>query len=1115
MAIAFDQYQRYFNTKKLVEIIKKDSNKTLKILEVGANEHQLLEKFLPNDDITYLDIELPERLLNNPKYILGDATDMKIQDNEYDIVIALDVFEHIPKDKREKFIRELYRVSSISFIVAAPFYSLEVQESEKRLNELFKVVYNIEYRWLQEHISNRLPDINETKSILEDMDISYSVYEHGNLSVWEKMTRINFLSVLDQELCKYREYIDDYYNNYIEPYDYSSNSYRKFIIGYKKDICIDMNDFKSADIPKNNMEKLGELEKEFNILFNNKSIKQEKHEIVGILKNFISEENRSIIQTQENILKEQISILQKMNLKGNSDYIEIYIKNEDDYSEENTVILPIDETDCIIHREIELGDFKNIQGIRIDPSNKHCAIKIISIKGILTNGEKYDLSKDISTNADKVIQSDIFIFKFNDPQILIEKNVMLLDLSKLIIEIEYIAKNLKSILILEELYEEKNSLNELINKFDEQNERLIDIINEKERVTQYLNSTLEHVKKLEQQCTELTIKGRIKKGLKKIGISRSSMIYLLIKNPKLLSKGLAELKKSGISGLKNKIKSKELTTNTSIEYINSESFNNKLLPKDIEDKIKAFTIKPKFSIIMPVYNVDVKWLEKAIASVTEQTYPYWEICIADDCSTKKETIEYLEKVKCEKIKVITMEQNGGISKASNSAVKISEGEYLVLMDNDDEIREEALFEIANAINEFNPDVLYSDEDKISTDGVRRFPFMKPDWSPDLLYSQMYICHLLTIKKNIFEQVGGFRSEFDGSQDYDLILRISEITENIYHIPKVLYSWREIPTSTAMNPDSKPYAHLAGLRSLDEHLKRKYGSMAYANETEYLFVYDARFKLQEEERKISIIIPTKDKADLLEQCINSILLKTKYSNYEILIINNNSQENETYEWFKYIQEKYENIRVIDAFYEFNWSKLNNHGIREAKGDVYVFLNNDTIIISEDWLTRLAENSLREDVGTVGALLLYEDGTIQHAGVVLGMGGWADHVFKGMKPIHFGSPYVSPMVNRNVLASTGACLAISKKTIDKIGDFDEKFIICGSDVEISIRARKHNLNNIYNCRVKLYHLESKSRDSYIPPIDFEMSKIHYKYYLDNGDPYYNKQLDLNSTSPKLKE
>lgn len=1111
MKIPFDQYQRYNNTKKLIELVREGEKRVFKILEVGANEHQMLEKFLPNDDITYLDIELPENLLNNPKYVLGDATDMSFKDNEYDIVVALDVYEHIPIEKREQFIKELYRVSKICFIVAAPFYSQEVEVAEKRLNELFKVIYNTEYRWLQEHIENTLPMLETTKKNLEMMRIPYYVYEHGDLKIWEKLTRIHFLSVIDTELGNYRMYIDEYYNQYIEPHDYNYNSYRKFIIGYKQNINIKTIEFKDSKIPQENLEKLDELEEEFNILFNSKLLKQEKNDIVTILKNFINE--------KETLMFDK---LEELRAKKEKDYIQIYERDKDNYNEEQSIVVQLNEDSTIFCKELEIKKINNINGIRIDPSVNSCAIKILSLQGILTTGEIVDFSKNVKVNGETILKDDIYIFKVNDPQILIEDNEKIKDLSKLLVKIEYITKDINAIILLEELSKENDRLYNLSDKLESENNMWIEemktfkeLKGEKDNLEQYLNTTLEHISKLEIICQELTVKGRIKKILQKTGVKKNSVLYWVFKNPKLIFKGILELKKSGIQGVRLKIKGKKLSLEGSSNYENQQNIKQEEISiEEISNRIDKLSYKPKFSIIMPIYNVDIKWLDKAINSVINQTYPYWEICIVDDHSTKDETIEYIKNIKNDKIKKLILEKNTGISYASNSAAKMATGEYLILMDNDDEMREEALYYIANAINENNPDILYTDEDKITIDGVRRLPFLKPDWSPDLLYSQMYICHLLIIKKEIFDKVHGFRSEFNGSQDYDLMLRMSEITQNIYHIPKILYSWREIPSSTAMNPNSKPYAHIAGLKALDEHLKKKYGNDAYANETEHLFVYDARFGLKEENIKVSIIIPTKDKLELLKPCVKSILSKTNYSNYEIIILNNNSSEDKTYKWFKYIQEKYSNVKVIDAFYEFNWSKLNNHGMKEANGDVYVFLNNDTIIISPDWLTRLAENAMRDDIGTVGALLLYEDGTIQHAGVVLGMGGWADHVFKGMEPVHFGSPYVSPVVNRNVLASTGACLAISKKVIEKIGVFDEKFIICGSDVEISLRARKYNLNNIYNASVRLYHLESKSRDSYIPEIDFEMSKLHYHEYLENGDPYYNSQLDLESTSPRIK-
>ncbi len=379
---------------------------------------------------------------------------------------------------------------------------------------------------------------------------------------------------------------------------------------------------------------------------------------------------------------------------------------------------------------------------------------------------------------------------------------------------------------------------------------------------------------------------------------------------------------------------------------------------------------------------------------------------------------------------------------------------------------------------------------------------------------MYLGHLIGFKKSLFEKVGGFRGEFNGSQDYDLLLRMTEMTDKIGHVPEILYHWRDLPSSTAANPESKPYAQTAGLNAIQEHLDRVYGKgAATANETENLFVYDVRYHMNEEP-KVSIIIPIKDHADLLKAAIDSIYAKTTYKNFEIIILNNNSEKEETFSYLKKVEEEHDNVIVKDAAFEFNWSRLNNYGMKFATGDVYVCLNNDVEVIEPEWLTRLVEKAIRKDVGVVGGLLLYEDNTIQHAGVVIGMGGWADHVFKGMKPQHYGSPFVSPMVTRNVSAVTGACLAVSKATIEKIGGFDEKFIVCGSDIELALRANQHGLVNIYDPNVRLYHYESKSRDaSKIPQIDFDLSDQMYKTYRKNGDPYYNRNLDYYCCQPKI--
>jgi len=532
--------------------------------------------------------------------------------------------------------------------------------------------------------------------------------------------------------------------------------------------------------------------------------------------------------------------------------------------------------------------------------------------------------------------------------------------------------------------------------------------------------------------------------------------------------------------------------------------------------VSQLQYRPKISIVMPVFNVDPKWLALAIESVENQVYENWELCIIDDCSTNEETLNFLCSIQNEKIKISFLDKNQGISSASNKAFSAASGEYIALMDHDDEITKDALLEVVKAINEKGPDLIYSDEDKIDRNNVRRSPLFKPDWSPDLLRCQNYICHFTVIKKEILARVNGFRSGFEGAQDHDLFLRISEKTDKIYHISKVLYSWRQIETSTASTHLSKPYAQAAGLKAVNTHLKRVYSNGVYADESKYQLVYDIRFPVKYKPL-VSIIIPTKDNLACLSVCINSILTKSTYDNYEIILLDNNSEEEATKAWLANQSENNPNIRVINADYLFCWSRLNNHGISEANGDVYIFLNNDTEIISNDWMERLTEQAMRNDTGFVGPLLLYGDETIQHAGVVVGIGGWADHIFKGMKPIHIASPYVSPLVMRNVLAVTGSCLTVSKKTIDKIGKFDESFIVCGSDVEICLSAYENGLNNIYDPFVVLYHFESRTRvPENIPECDFEMSKKHYKKYTEgSGDPYFNVNLSYNHTTPVLRE
>lgn len=523
--------------------------------------------------------------------------------------------------------------------------------------------------------------------------------------------------------------------------------------------------------------------------------------------------------------------------------------------------------------------------------------------------------------------------------------------------------------------------------------------------------------------------------------------------------------------------------------------------------------RPLVSVIMPVHDPAAAHLRAAIESVREQWYPDWELCICDDASRRSDTRDMLDAMAAAdaRIRLVRRAESGHIVKASNDALALARGEYLVFLDHDDLLAPQALLRLMQECTQKPElDVLYSDEDKLDAGGRRCLPFFKPDWSPALQWSQNYVGHVMCVRRALVERVGRLREGTQGSQDHDLVLRLAAAGARFGHLAEVLYHWRVHDRSTAANPDSKPYAHQAGKEAVAHHLRQRYGRQFLSIEdSEHAFVYHPRFRLPAD-CLVSIIVPTRDRSDLLQACIDSIRSRTTGIRYEIIVLDNGSAEAATRACLGQLALD-PRIRVIEADIPFNWSRLNNIGRTHAHGQVLVFLNNDTLVISADWLVRLAEYALLPDVATVGPMLVYPDDTIQHAGVVVGMGGWADHVFKSEPQRHFPSPHVSSAVPRNVLASTGACVAVSAQAFDRLGGFDEAFEICGSDVELGIRGHKQGCQNVYLPTVRLYHLESKTRSPHVPAVDFEQSALKYAPYRLEGDPFFNSNLDPARTSP----
>ena len=584
--------------------------------------------------------------------------------------------------------------------------------------------------------------------------------------------------------------------------------------------------------------------------------------------------------------------------------------------------------------------------------------------------------------------------------------------------------------------------------------------------------------------------------------------------------------KQYITSFKNNISNKnidELFYNPLVDYD-----YQKWLEENKEDVIlEKFSYQPFISIIIPTYNVSRKLLSECLDSILNQSYQNFEICIADDCSSNKETIDTLKEYakRHKNIRVVYRKKNGHISEATNSAISIAKGEFIGLVDNDDVLDKNALYYMVKELNKNRElDLIYSDEDKLDFDGKRCFPHFKPDFSIDTLLSSNYICHFTVIRKSVIDDIGGFRSEYNGAQDYDLFLRVVEKTNKIGHISKVLYHWRMTEGSTSSAGDHKNYAYIAGKNALDDYFKRNHIpakvhliGQPQMYRVEYLF---------DKEPFVSIIIPTKDKAKILDTCLQSIYDKTNYKNYEVIVIDNNSCEEETFSLLKSYQEEHDNFKYFTYQCPFNYSYLNNEAVKKACGDYIVLLNNDTEVISENWLSDMVGYAMQEHIGCVGAKLLYPNRTVQHAGVVIGVGGIAMHANVSTGEDNFG--YFGRLVSvYDWSCVTAACLMIKKSKYLEVNGLDENLKVAYNDVDFCLKLLDANYHHVVLPNVKLFHYESLSRGNdmredqikrFKKETDYMCDKwksklLRDKYYNDNFSYRYAFRLDRKGDNDEL--
>lgn len=586
-------------------------------------------------------------------------------------------------------------------------------------------------------------------------------------------------------------------------------------------------------------------------------------------------------------------------------------------------------------------------------------------------------------------------------------------------------------------------------------------------------------------------------------------------NPALIAarKFLKESKAQYVSTKKSLIwLKKKLTGNEYADYDTWLRIMRVSRQELFEQRKTKFSYAPKFSVVVPLYHTPAKFLKDLVRSMMYQSYANWELCLVNASPEDVHLTSLLENwaMRDKRIRVIRLEKNLGIAQNTNAGIAASTGEFIAFLDHDDFLEPDALFCYADALNKDKTiDVFYSDEDKTDEYAAHYFyPHFKSDFNIDLLHANNYMCHFLAVRKSLVDTVGGLNEKFDGAQDYDFVLRLTENTKKIYHCPRILYHWRCSNQSTAASQGNKMYAIHAGKAALNAHYKRL-GWNARAQEGAVDGWYQTKFTLKEEPL-VSILIPNKDHTDDLDVCLNSFFERADYQNYEFIIIENNSVLPETFAYYEKIEKEHDNVKVVYWEAGFNYSAINNFGFKFAKGDYIMLLNNDVELITPDIFQSMLGFCMRPEVGIVGAKLLYNDHTVQHAGVLVGAGGLADHVFKG---IHEDDPgYMGRAISsQDVSAVTAACLLVKRSVYEEVGGLEDEFQVAFNDVDFCLKVRKAGYLIVYDADVKLFHYESKSRgmeDTTERFIRFgnEMMLLNSKWDILSTfvDPYYNPNL-----------
>lgn len=1023
-----------------------EHNRSLEILDVGGYQGKL-SWFLPqHTKLTILDLKpAPEQA--NTNYVQGDAKTLPFPDGHFDLVISSDTLEHIDAADRAQVVAEMFRVSRRHVILAAPFDSIYNRKAEEFINTQFKQYTGHDHPFLIEHIQNGLPDADQIEHILTEKSRSMVKIGEGNIYNWylQQLTTgaklnqpIPARSLPQSEDSEGPEHFPTF-NEFFNHHLASLGNFRAPT--YRTVFFCD----KLADLDRRQI--LNNVEEQNNF---HTTTYFEAYKIAF-------DEIRNLLNLKDQELLKQMGISQKIS------EVEHHLEQEKHQSKakENQIKIlnsQIGEIQAVIlERENELTETRK----QIAALNDAIALQ----------SKKMDL-------ADHQIRT---------------QDLLLTRLKHELENSQRDEQELTNLILLKE-----QSITEKSSEIQQKNQQIAGL----------QGSLAEYKRELETVLASrswklVRIYGRIKTAL-----YLKPKQFLSVSWQVLTRLGLKEFLRRAKRKILKRLNKSASATAARNEVSDYQKFVEEtiLTSKDfkrIKEEIASFEYKPLISIIVPVYNVDEVWLRKAINSVLDQLYDKWELILADDASPNPRVREVLKEYAelDPRIHVNFRSQNGGIVKASQTALKMAKGAYVGLLDHDDEITKDALYEVVKALQTTRHDLIYSDEDKLEMDGTRSEPHFKPDFNLDLLFCNNYICHFSVFRRKILEEIGGFRDGTDGAQDYDLVLRFTEKKRSIHHIGKILYHWRKIPGSTAATINAKPYVFENAKKALRDTMKKR----AIKGEVED-GIWKGSYRVKraiEGQPMVSIVIPFRDKVEVLKVAIDSIFAKTTYDNYEIILVNNGSEMLETRLYLREV-ENCPRVRLLHYNAPFNFAAINNFAVEKAKGEYIIMLNNDTEVIAPDWIEAMLEHCQRSEVGCVGAKLLYPNTHIQHAGVIIGVGGAANHTFSRMTSDQNGyMGYIN--TTRDYSAVTAACMMVKKTVYEEMDGLDEENLaVSFNDVDFCLRLREKNYLVVYTPYALLYHHESYSRGYTVNFNEEYYLRRRHAGIFANGDPYYNRNL-----------